>query len=98
MYISVRRYNITDTSAIDEIVSRATDGFIPIISQTPGFIAYYGVVAEDDVIATVSIFEDQAGADESNRRAAEWVSQNLAHYVTGMPQITAGEVQFHKAM
>ena len=73
MYISVRRYNITDTSAIDEIVSRATDGFIPIISQTPGFIAYYGVVAEDDVIATVSIFEDQAGADESNRRAAEWI-------------------------
>lgn len=96
MYVSVRRYNITDASAIDEIVHRATNGFVPIISQTPGFIAYYGVAAEDDVIVTVSIFEDQAGADESSRRAADWVRQNLADYVTGIPQITAGEVQFHK--
>jgi hypothetical protein len=96
MYISVRRYNITDESAIDEIVHRATTGFMPIISQTPGFIAYYGIATEDKVIATVSIFEDQAGVEESNQRAAEWVLQNLAHYVTGIPQITAGEVEFHQ--
>jgi hypothetical protein len=69
---------------------------MPIISQTPGFIAYYGIATEDKVIATVSIFEDQAGVEESNQRAAEWVLQNLAHYVTGIPQITAGEVEFHQ--
>jgi hypothetical protein len=47
----------------------------------------------EGVVTTVSVFEDQAGADQSNAVAAEWVQENvLPNYSISAPQITAGEV------
>jgi hypothetical protein len=40
MYIAVRRYKINPGS-FDEIVRRANEGFMPLISQIPGFMAYH---------------------------------------------------------
>ena len=95
-YVSIRRYEgIKD---IDEVVRLAKEEFVPIMSSTPGYIAYHIVDAGDGVAATISVFEDQAGAEESNRRAADWVKANLAPLITSAPQITAGEerVSHHK--
>jgi hypothetical protein len=39
------------------------------------------------------VFEQQSGADESTRRAAEWVADNLAELVIGGPKLVAGEVK-----
>jgi hypothetical protein len=47
-------------------------------------------------IATVSVFEDQAGAEESIRMAAEWVGNNLAALLPSPPEITAGEVEAYE--
>jgi hypothetical protein len=95
MHISVRRYTIHDDGQTDEIVRVVQDGFLPIIRQTPGFIAYYAFVAGNKTIASVSIFDSEAGADESTRRAAEWVGKNLAQYIAAPPQVTAGEIRVH---
>ena len=94
MYASIRRYKAT---SVDELRRRVEEGFVPLISQEAGFIAYYVVDAGDQVVASVSLFETQAGADESNRLAADWVRQNVAPLVTGGPEITAGEVIVQKA-
>ena len=93
MYVAVRRYQ-TEPGSIDELARRAQQGFVPLMRQVPGFVAYYGVDAGNNVIVTISIFQDQAGAEESNRRAADWVKQNLAELVQGPPEITAGEVRW----
>jgi hypothetical protein len=95
MYATVRRYEgVTDPS---EIARRVKEGFVPLISQVPGFLAYYWVDAGSSVMVSTSIFADQAGAEESNRRAADWVRQNIAPLLPHPPQITAGEVVAHKA-
>jgi hypothetical protein len=96
MYISVRRYNLTDGESVEEITRRVQEGFVPILSQSPGFIAYTIVDAGEGVAASITVFGDQAGAEESNRRAAEWVKQNMAQSFAGPPQITAGPVTLHK--
>jgi hypothetical protein len=57
-------------------------------------LAYYALNAGK--IATVSVFEDQAGAEESIRMAADWVRQNLASLLPNPPEITAGEVEAHE--
>ena len=93
MYISVRRYQ---TSQADELMRLVQEGFVPIISQGPGFIAYYAINQGDGVVASINIFENQAGAEESNRMAAEWVKANLADLVSGPPDITAGIVRVSK--
>jgi len=96
MYVAVRKYQ-TASGAAEEIGRRVEAGFVPIISQAPGFVAYYAVNAGNDVVVSVSVFQDQAGADESNRMAANWVKQNLASLLPNPPEITAGEVMTYKA-
>ena len=95
MYVSVRRYEM-DPTAVDEVMRRAEEGFVPIISKAPGFIAYYALDAGDGVVATISMFTDQAGAEESTRLAADYVRANLASLVPDPPEITAGEIKVHK--
>src|SRR5262245_49043871 len=89
VYASVRRYAI-DGSA-EEVVRRVREGFVPVIRQARGFVAYYVVDDGDGNVASVSIFQDQAGAEESNRTASDWVRAHLAALVPNRPEITAGE-------
>ena len=37
MYTTIRHYNVTPNST-DEVIKPAVDGFIPIISKSPGFL------------------------------------------------------------
>jgi hypothetical protein len=96
MYVSVRWYE-TDPAVVDEAMRRVGEGFAPLISKAPGFIAYYALDAGGGVVVSISIFTDQAGAEESNTVAAEWVMENLASLVLDPPEITAGEVKVHKS-
>ena len=96
MYVSVRRYEM-DAEAVDELMRRVEEGFVPIISNAPGFIAYYVLDAGEGVVASISIFTDQAGAEESDRMAVDYVKENLGALLQFLPEITAGEVKVHKA-
>lgn len=94
MYATIRRYEgVTDPR---EVARRVDEGFVPLISQIPGFLAYYWVDAGDSVMVSTSIFDEQASAKESNRRAADWAQQNIATLLPNSPQITMGEVVAHK--
>jgi hypothetical protein len=95
MYATGRRYEgATDPK---ETGRRVNEGFLPIISQIPGFVALYLVDAGGGVMISTSVFQNQSGAEESNRRAADYVRENLAQLLPNPPQITAGEVVAHKA-
>jgi hypothetical protein len=95
MYVTVRRYEgVTDPKKVGQLVD---EGFVPIISEIPGFVAYYCVDAGDGVVVSTSIFEDHSGEEESNWRAGEFHAQHLARLLPNPPQITAGEVVAHKA-
>lgn len=95
MYASIRKYN-TRPGVAAELAQRVNQGFVPIIHKAPGFVAYFAVDAGNDVVTSVSVFQDQAGADESNRMAADWVRQNIASFFAGPPEIMAGEVMVYK--
>ena len=90
MYATVQRYEGVNNPT--EAAQRVNEGFVPLISQIPGFVAYYWVDAGSGVMISTSVFQDQASAEESNRRAADYVRQNLVSLLPNPPQITAGEV------
>jgi hypothetical protein len=95
MYITVRRYEgVTNPS---EAARQVNQGFVPIIREVPGFRAYYWAEAGGGVMISTSVFDDQAGAEESNRRAADFVRESLASLLPNPPQITAGNVVAHVA-
>ena len=94
LYLTVRRYEgVTDPR---EAGRRVNEGFVPLISQLPGFVAYYWVDAGSGVMVSTSVFESQAAAEESNLKARGWVQQNIASMLPNPPQITAGRVVAHK--
>ena len=95
MYATVRRYEgVTDPK---EAGREVEEGFIPIISEVPGFVAYYWVDAGDGVMVSMSVYEDQSGAEESIRRAADYVQEHMASLLPNAPQVAAGEVVAHKS-
>ena len=95
MYAAVRRYEgVTNPG---EAGRRVAEGFVPLVSKIPGFVAYYWVDAGGGVMVSTSVFQDKASAEESNKKAADWVRQNTAPMLPNPPQITAGEVVAHQA-
>ncbi len=95
MYATVRRYEgVTDPGEATRLVDK---GFIQIISQIPGFAAYYWIDAGDGVMTSVSVFQDRASAEESNKRAADYARENMASVLPNPPLVTAGEVVTQEA-
>ena len=64
MYAAIRQGKAKAGMA-EELARRIKDGAIPIISDVPGFKAYYVIYAPDDTVTAISIFDDYAGAEES---------------------------------
>ena len=96
MFAAIRRYH-TDPGSLDEVVRQVNEGFVPLISDMPGFVAYIALDAGQGEYGTVSVFEDQASAEESNRVAEEWVNENLRELLPTPPDYAAGEVVAYKA-
>jgi hypothetical protein len=90
MWGAVRRYEgITDPAEAGRLVDQS---FVPLLEQVPGFVAYYWIDAGDGVMASLSVYENQAGADESVRVAHDWVRDNAATLIPNPPQVTEGDV------
>lgn len=93
MYATIRRYEgVTDPKEVTRVVQQT---FLPLVTDIRGFVAYYWVDAGGGVMLSTSVFQDKAGADESNRRAATLVREKLASMFTKAPLITEGEIVAH---
>jgi heme-degrading monooxygenase HmoA len=91
MYAAVREYKV-QPGKIDEIVDLVRNEFIPLITNTPGFVAYTFVQVSALEIVTTSVFDNQAGAATSMMIAASYVNDKLGGDVTGPLRVTMGEV------
>src|SRR3954451_12681264 len=94
MYAAIRQGKAKAGMA-EELARRIKEGAIPIISDVEGFMAYYVVYAPDDTVPAISIFNNFAGAEESNRRSVAWIEQNLTPLLTGPAIAVAGPVIVH---
>ena len=90
MYATVRRYEgVTDPG---EAGRRVSEGFVPLLKELPGFVAYYWLDAGVGLMASTSVFEDRSGAEASVERAADWVRENIAELLPNPPEVITGEV------
>ena len=94
MYAAIRQGKAKAGMA-EELTRRIKEGAIPIISDVEGFMAYYVVYAPDDTVVAISIFNNYAGAEESNKRGLAWIEKDLAPLLTGPATAMAGPVIVH---
>ena len=90
MYAAVRRYQgITDDAEAGRLVGET---FVPLLQRVPTFIAYYWIDAGDGEMASLSLFENQEGADKSVEIAHEWIIENAPGLFPNPPRVTEGPV------
>ena len=68
MHATFRQYD--GISNPSELIKQATETFLPQMKEIPGYIDYYFVDVGEagGRMVSVSVFEDEAGTEESNRR------------------------------
>ena len=97
MYMVIRRYEDVDPRYAEQSVKRNRETLVPLLSQQPGFIAYYTMEAEDGVVVSIGVYESRGEAERSNLIAAEWTKANSSEFVRKPPRVTAGEVLVYRA-
>ena len=93
MYAVIRRYSGV-AKLIHELEKRQED-VKKQISEGAGFIAYYAV-RDGEALATITVCNDRESAEESSRRSAAWVRENMAGVRVTPPEAYGGEVFIHK--
>ena len=89
MYAVVRSYSGQGASELFELLEQREEDVKALITGVPGFVTYAAVRSGDGGV-TVTVCEDKAGTDESSRRAAEWVKENVSA-TPNPPAITEGD-------
>jgi hypothetical protein len=87
MYTAIRMYTTSDAA---EVAKRVQGEFLPMMRDLPGFVGYYIVDAGDGRIASITVCDDQAGVEESTKRASAWVQERLASLITSGPEVLMG--------
>jgi len=94
MFAVIRHYHFNPKDGA-EIDRRIREEFVPIIKNGKGFVRYYWLDSGDGEGASLSVFKDKAGADESVRLAADWVKENLSKLLIEKPEVIEGPVKAH---
>ena len=89
MYAVIRTYSGQGASALFDLLGQREEDVKALISGVPGFVNYAAIRSGDGGV-TVTVCEDKAGTDESSRRAAEWVKENVGA-TADPPAITEGD-------
>jgi hypothetical protein len=89
MYAVIRAY--TGNPDLADTLAEHEEDIRQLIGGINGFKAYY-LLKLPEGTSTISIFEDQKGAEESSRVAAAWLAENLPDLNVAAPYVTAGNV------
>jgi hypothetical protein len=89
-----RRYVVAPDADVEELIAKV-EGFVEIISATPGFAAYTILYNETTrVWIAVSLFDNAESAQASTEAAADYVAENDlgSYFVDPQPTVEDGQV------
>jgi len=89
MHTTIRQYRGNGTEELFDALEQREPEVRELISTVPGFVSYTAFRTGDGG-TTVTVCQDKAGTDESTRRAAAWVGDNIRVPIDA-PSITEGD-------
>lgn len=94
MFAFIRHYHFKpeDGEKIDKLIQ---ESFVPLIKKGKGFVRYYWLDTGNGEGASLSVFKDKAGAEESIRLAADYVKEHLSKYIIQKPEVIEGPIKAH---
>ena len=94
MFAVIRHYHFNSEDGA-EIDRRIREEFVPIVKKAKGFVRYYWLDTGEGEGASVGVFKDKAGADESVHLAADYVREHLSKLLAQKPEIIEGPIKAH---
>ncbi len=94
MHVVVRSYSGPGTSDLFDAMEQREQEVKELIRGVPGFVSY-AAFRHGDGVTTVTACDDKAGTEESSKRAAAWIQENVGAPVDP-PEISEGStfIQF----
>jgi hypothetical protein len=96
MYASIRRYRI-GAGSVDDAMHLVDTELADRLSEAPGFIDYQIVVTSNDMITSMTIFEDEDQCLASDDMAADFVREHLGPFQIERLEVFGGEVMVSRA-
>src|ERR671932_2787863 len=95
MYAAIRRYKV-NPEVTAEAIKHIMEGFVPLINQSRGLLAYYVLNEEDGAFSTVTIFEEREQLEKANALAADWIKQVIASRIVSRQSMDDFSLQVDK--
>ena len=90
MYATIRIYS--DAEGLADAVAEHKAEIVGLFNEIEGFRNYY-IVKTGPVSATsITVCDDQAGAEASNNVARDYIAKNLTNLSVSAPAVHVGEV------
>ena len=96
MYASIRRYRM-GAGSMDDAMHLADTELADRLAEEPGFVDYQVVATGDDMITSMTIFEDEEQCLASNDMAAQFVREHMGPFQIERLDVFGGEVMVSRA-
>jgi hypothetical protein len=92
----VLRHYTLDATNVNEVIRRVAEGGVPIIKAISGFVSYAIMDGGHGNLVTYSVYESKTGTEESTKKAAAWVKENIASMLPNAPHVVEGDVRLRE--
>jgi hypothetical protein len=80
-----------------EIMHLIDTEFADQLAGSPGFVAYQSIDCGNNTLCTISVFQDEAGAERSVEAAGEFVRTHLSDMQLTRTDVKLGKVDVSRA-
>jgi spermidine/putrescine-binding protein len=95
MHGVLRQYTV-DPKNVNEIVRRVSAEGLTFLKAIPGFVSWGLMDTGHGQMVTYSVYQGKTGTDESTKKAAAWIKENIASLVPNPPHVVEGEVRLRE--
>ena len=90
MYATIRIYG--EAEGLADAVAEHKAEIVGLFRELDGFRSYYMVKTGPVSATSITVCDDQAGAEKTNQVARDWIASKLTHLSVGAPEVHVGEV------
>jgi hypothetical protein len=94
MQAAIRNYSGQGSAELFDVLEQRKAEVESVMRLVQGFVSY--TLARNSAGGfSITVCQDQAGIDESTRKAKDWIAKNAGHIAVGAPQVSVGRVIAH---
>ena len=91
MHAVIRTYSGKGANELFNLLETRTADVESVIRSVKGFVSY-SLIRTGDGGISVTVCEDKAGADDSVRKAKDWIEKNASNTGVSAPKVSEGPV------